>query len=158
MNKITIEINIINLQELCIIDEPKVREISKEVLKKELPNIGFMSGSFSVSVIFVDDKFIRELNAKYRLKDLPTDVLSFSYLEGENAEEIAVEGEPVEIGEIFLSTQTLKTQALEWGNTLEREIIYILIHGLLHICGFDHENIQAKEEMFRKQEKYFKDF
>jgi probable rRNA maturation factor len=158
MNNMSLDVNIVNNQEICKIDEELIEKISKTVLENELLNIGFITGNFSVSVIFVDNEFIRDLNAKYRLKDSPTDVLSFSYLQGENGEEIEIEGEPIEVGEVFLSVETLKTQALEWGNSLEREIIFILIHGLLHLCGFNHENKKEKEEMFEKQEMYFAKF
>ena len=93
-----------------------------------------------LSVVFTDDDEIQNLNATYRLKDSPTDVLSFSLLEGEPT------GIPSSsLGDIVISLETAKRQAADFENTFAQEILRLLIHGVLHIFGYDHENVPESE-------------
>ncbi len=80
-----------------------------------------------LSVLFCDDSFIRELNQQWRQKDEPTDVLSFEM------------GDPVVLGDIVISLDTAARQAGERGHDLETELRVLLVHGLLHLLGHDHE-------------------
>ena len=91
-----------------------------------------------VSVAFVDDEAMAELNLNYRGKVGPTDVLSFALEEGE--EFIVPDDAPLMLGDIIISAERAKAQAEEYGHALEREIVYLLVHGLLHLAGFDHDN------------------
>ena len=89
-----------------------------------------------LNVVFVNDPYIRALNKAYRGKDKATDVLSFPYYEGGL------------VGEVYLSVETAKRQAKEHGHGLENELIKLVVHGILHIHGFDHEEDEDYEKMF----------
>ncbi|GGJ09268.1 endoribonuclease YbeY [Alicyclobacillus cellulosilyticus] len=108
-----------------------------------------------VSVSFVSDEEIHELNRRYRRVDRPTDVLSFSMLEGE-----AVPGPEDErplLGDIVVSVPTALAQAQAYGHSAAREIGFLLVHGFLHLLGYDHGDEAAEQEMFGLQEAILND-
>lgn len=86
-----------------------------------------------LSVSLVTDHEIQRLNRKYRGKDIPTDVLSFSMREGQAI------GQPGQLGDIVISVDTAARQAESLGHSLADEIDELLLHGLLHLQGYDHE-------------------
>lgn len=93
-----------------------------------------------VSVSLVDDETIRDLNRQYRGNDAPTDVLSFSQIEGDCSSLGSwPDGVPVPLGDIVVSMPRVRSQAAEFGHSAAREYGYLLAHGLLHLLGFDHE-------------------
>ena len=93
-----------------------------------------------VSVTLVDDEAIRELNRTYRGIDAPTDVLSFSQLEGTRLPQAALPPDyPVPIGDIVVSIPRMRQQAVDYGHSEERELGFLLVHGVLHLLGYDHE-------------------
>jgi probable rRNA maturation factor len=101
----------------------------------------------SLSLSFVDDEAIRRLNREYRGKDQPTDVLSFPLLApGETRG-------PQErmLGDIVISLDTASRQAADYDATLEMEIRRLLIHGLLHLMGHDHERDDERAAMEREE-------
>ena len=100
-----------------------------------------------LSILLVDDKKIRNLNKQYRGQDRATDVLSFS--QNEEGEENKLNSHLM--GDVVISTVTAKRQAAEHGLTLEEEIVLLLIHGILHLLGFDHE--QSNEEACHMKKK-----
>ena len=83
----------------------------------------------SATIAFVSDERIRRLNQKYRGLDRPTDVLSFP----------ASDEDEVELGDIAVSVERARAQAKQNGLTFEQEIAQLILHGLLHLCGYDHE-------------------
>ncbi|MBN2540673.1 MAG: rRNA maturation RNase YbeY [Bacilli bacterium] len=89
-----------------------------------------------LSVIFVTDEMIHDLNRTYRNMDKPTDVLSF-----ENLDDL------VEIGDVFISIDTVKRQAEELGHSFDYELAFIALHGFLHCLGYDHIKDEDNEEM-----------
>ena len=93
-----------------------------------------------VNAVFVNDKYIQALNKQYRKKDEPTDVLSFNY----DLEEM---GEDNLAGEVYISVETAQRQAEELNHSLQDEVLRLLIHGLLHIHGYDHETDEEYQEM-----------
>ncbi|NPA41903.1 MAG: rRNA maturation RNase YbeY [Aquificae bacterium] len=97
-----------------------------------------------LSVLITNDEHIRELNRTYRGKDKPTDVLSFPI--GEKV------GDRLILGDVVISLDTAKRQAQELGHTLEEEVKRLLIHGVIHLLGYDHERGGEEEEKFRKLE------
>ena len=101
-----------------------------------------------VSVVFVDDAAIMNLNREYRGKDAPTDVLSFAQQEGE--ELIDAYGAPV-LGDIVISLERAVEQAESFQHSLERELAFLLVHGLLHLVGYDHDE-EFRGEMRDRQE------
>ena len=134
------KINIINEQEKKI-NEELVKHISEYIIKKE-----FKDGNFELNILITKNERIKEYNENYRHKTGPTDVLSFEY--GLN-EQI--------IGDIVISTEQIEKQASTFNNTFEEEFYYNIIHGVLHILGYDHEtNEEDKRIMFEKQDNYFK--
>ena len=98
---------------------------------------------YEVSVSFVADEEMRGLNMKYREKDAPTDVLSFP------APDIAA-GEVFSLGDIVISTETAARQAAEYGHSLERELAFLAIHGVLHLLGLDHEASQDDDAIMNE--------
>lgn len=105
-----------------------------------------------VSVVLSDDNYIHQLNRQYRGKDCPTDVLSFALNEGEEPAIIGGPGE-VLLGDIIISLETAGRQAEEFGHSLERELAYLTVHGILHLLGYDHMTEAEKKEM-RHEEEY----
>lgn len=99
-----------------------------------------------LSVCFVDDAEIQALNAKWRGMDEPTDVLSFPLREpGEDPTQAPL------LGDIVVSLETAKRQAAEYGHSLERELGFLLIHGLLHLLGEDHRTPEQDARMRARQ-------
>nr|WP_234410548.1 rRNA maturation RNase YbeY [Caldalkalibacillus mannanilyticus] len=106
-----------------------------------------------VSVTFVNDAEIQEINRTYREKDQPTDVLSFPMYEADETEiEVFDEDEPLLLGDIIISVPRAKKQAEEYSHSFERELGFLLVHGFLHLLGYDHEDEKAEQEMFARQE------
>ena len=99
-----------------------------------------------LSVALVDDAAIAELNAAYRAKSGPTDVLSFSLVEGDHANH---RGQM--LGDVVISVAVAERQAREIGHGLDEELLRLLIHGVLHLLGFDHEEAEEAREMQRRE-------
>lgn len=90
-----------------------------------------------LSVAFVDDEEMRRLNLEYRGIDCTTDVLSFAFGEGTQVD-MPLDA-PIILGDIIISIERAEAQAREYGHSLERELAFLLMHGLLHIVGYDHD-------------------
>lgn len=100
-----------------------------------------------VSVSFVDDAVIAELNEKYRGKQGPTDVLSF---ECDNLEDGFPEGEGAQgylLGDIVIAPDVAARQAAEYGHGFLEEVDLLVVHGVLHLCGYDHIDDEEAREM-----------
>ena len=105
-----------------------------------------------VDITIVDDEEIHQLNRDYRNVDRPTDVLSFALDEDDEDEPELMEGQPHLLGDIIISAETATRQAEEFGHGLEREIVYLAVHGLLHLLGYDHMVEDDKVIMRAKEE------
>ncbi len=99
------------------------------------------------NVIFVDSKMIHDLNRTYRGVDRVTDVISFA-LEDEASRDIEVRL----LGDIYICYEKAVEQAQEYGHSLRREILFLAVHGLYHLLGYDHMNQEEERVMFQKQE------
>lgn len=108
------------------------------------------AGEYSVSVSFVDMEEIHRLNREYRNVDSPTDVLSFPMFERGTIPELGEE--EIELGDVVICTDKAKEQADEFGHSYERELIYLFVHSLFHLLGYDHEEESEKKEMRAKEE------
>lgn len=108
---------------------------------KKLKNVNF-------NVIFVDNKTIRDINREYRHIDRETDVISFAL---EDNEELTFEFGRL-LGDIYISIEKMKAQAIEYGHSERRECAFLTIHGLLHLLGYDHMTKEEEEIMFKEQE------
>ncbi len=104
-----------------------------------------------VGITIVDDKKIRALNKKYRHIDRATDVLSFALNEDGGGPDVPYGPEKDLLGDIVISAETAKRQGEEFGHGLEREMVYLAVHGLLHILGFNHEK-EAEKKIMRTRE------
>lgn len=107
-------------------------------------------GNFEVSVSFVTNEEIRELNRDYRNVDSETDVLSFP-MDDDEFDGVII------LGDIVLSTQRIIEQANEFGHSLEREMIYLSVHSMLHLLGYDHMTASEKEEMRQREKEIMKE-
>jgi len=99
-----------------------------------------------INIIFTDDISIRNLNSRYRRRRRSTDVLAFP-------------ADPVLglLGEVYVSIDTARKQAREYGSTLTGEILRLVCHGLLHLCGYEHYAGQQAERMSAREKKYLKE-
>lgn len=112
-----------------------------------------------VSVILVDDDYIHELNLEYRGLDQPTDVLSFAM--NDNPEDYAVvlpQEIPELLGDIFISVDRAIEQAASYNHSIDRELNYLAVHGLLHLLGFDHQNDEDTDVMRKAEEQILAGF
>jgi probable rRNA maturation factor len=99
-----------------------------------------------LSIVLCDDLFIQGLNLQWRQKDEPTDVLSFAMGEGDDADL-----NPELLGDIVISVETAARQGQGLGLTVEQELRVLLVHGLLHLLGFDHVDPADAPEMRAKE-------
>ena len=102
-----------------------------------------------VSITLTDDENIHELNKKFRGIDRPTDVLSFALRESDEPKILNAEIET--LGDIIISVERAKLQAEEFGHSFLREIIFLEVHGLLHLLGYDHIEENDRIEMENEQ-------
>jgi probable rRNA maturation factor len=121
----------------------ELRNAIRTAVRTALKFEGF-SDPAEVSVILTDNEGIRMLNREYRGKDSPTDVLSFPLYGPEEDIEIIEDGR-AELGDIVISLERAAAQAEEIGNTFEREVMFLCVHSVLHLLGYDHETSEADE-------------
>ncbi|MDI3472162.1 MAG: putative rRNA maturation factor [Thermotogaceae bacterium] len=136
--------NIINDTDEEIVNAIPIYDIIYEVLKMISPKL--LSAEKEMNVVFVDKKTIKDLNLQFRGKNSETDVLSFSY--DDEDDEI--------FGEVIICPEVIRLQAPDFGNSFEKELTYMLIHGILHLAGYEHENDpEDAKEMLTIQEEIF---
>jgi len=119
-----------------------------------------LAGELEVSVTFMTDVDIQEVNATYRGKNVPTDVISFA-LEELTEGEVAIipeEGMPTALGDILISVETAERQAGEYGHDINREIGFLALHGFLHLLGYDHITEEEEVVMFGRQKEILASF
>lgn len=105
-----------------------------------------------ISVTFVDNENIRELNKMHRNIDRETDVLSFPAFLDEGFE-VDPENDAMVLGDIVISLEKALTQSKEYGHSMKRETAFLIAHSLFHLLGYDHTTEDEEKEMFEKQEK-----
>ena len=101
-----------------------------------------------VSISFITNEAIAELNQKYRMKEGPTDVLSFE-CDGidDDFTEKTSDGAPYTLGDVVIAPDVAHMQTNEYGTSFEEEISLLLVHGLLHLCGYDHVEDEEAQHM-----------
>ena len=131
----------------------KIRRLIKKAITEALLEEKFEYPA-EISVSFVNNAKIHELNREYREKDRPTDVLSFPMWEKEELDDgTALDGHAVTLGDIIISAEKAKAQAEEYGHSIERELAFLSVHSTLHLLGYDHEVSEEEEKyMNDKQE------
>ena len=127
-------------------------ELVEKVLQSAAVQQSVKEGS-ELSVSFVTNDAIQEINKTYRNKDVPTDVISFAMEEmGEGEIEIIAADMPTLLGDIIISVERASEQAESYGHTFEREVCFLAVHGFLHLLGYDHGTEEQEKEMFGLQE------
>jgi probable rRNA maturation factor len=133
------KIAIASPQESVPIDRGRMREVARTVLDGE------GVAEYEISLAFVDNSTIHRLNKRYLDHDEPTDVLSFPLSEA-NARKLA--------GELVLGAEVAKEQADKRGHTVDTELALYVIHGLLHLCGYD-DTTEASARNMRERERHY---
>ena len=106
------------------------------------------------NIIFVSNEEIHEINREFRNVDRVTDVISFA-LEDNEEESFS---EYRLLGDIYIAIDVAYDQAVEYNHSREREVCFLATHGLLHLLGYDHMNVEEEKEMFEKQEELLKEY
>lgn len=125
-----------------------LEELTRSVLAREDKPF-----NTEVSISFVTDEAIAELNEKYRGKTGPTDVLSFE-CDGvdDDLSAMTLAEDPIfELGDVVIAPDVASRQTREFGTTFEEEISLLLVHGLLHLCGYDHVEDDEAEVMEKRE-------
>jgi len=134
--------------QLLISNEQRQIEVGEELLgliKKALEEVLKEEEFFlepEVSLLLVDDTRMSELNRQYRGRAATTDVLSFPMLEEnlqESEPEVPDPGGEILLGDIVISVPRAREQALAYGNSFSQEMVFLAVHGMLHLLGYDHE-------------------
>jgi len=131
-----------------VLVKKRVRGVESKLLSKIAHRVLEVLGlnKVELSIVLVSDAQIKRLNKLYRNKDKPTDVLSFPIGEKVNGWLI--------LGDIVISVDTAKRQAKELGYSLEEELKRLLVHGLVHLLGYDHELGGEEEKRFFELEEF----
>jgi len=122
--------------------EDVLYELSKRAVAGAMAVVTDIEEGQTVSLLFTDDEEIRDLNARFRNKDKPTNVLSFPGPEGSQ-----IPGIPPHLGDIALAYETIIREAESEGKSFEHHLIHLIVHGFLHLAGYDHEDAEEADEM-----------
>jgi probable rRNA maturation factor len=131
-----------NQQQLIPVGERRIKKIAENILNY----LGI--SSHELSILFLDNRGIAEINKKYLKRNRPTNVISFALNEGE-----CRNINPQVLGDVVISIEKAQEQVGTNGTTLEEEISFLLIHGILHLLGYDHVRGKGERERMREKEK-----
>jgi len=145
------EVLIKNQQKIAKIHWRRIREIIKNIIQYLK-----VDENTEISILFTDDKFIKSLNKKYRGINKSTDVLTFNLEEGD-LKFPEVDKNKL-LGDIVVSVETAQRQANNLNHNLENELMILLIHGLLHLIGYDHEEDRDNKIMQVKENEILNTF
>jgi rRNA maturation RNase YbeY len=141
------EIEVINKQRLQNIARPKIESLGQAVLMQ------IDRADYCATITFIRDRAMRQLNRDYRYIDQPTDVLAFAYHDQMSDNE--PDHNPTFLGDVVISVETAARYASEQGITFATEVNWLVIHGLLHLAGYDHETdngeMRRLERRLRKE-------
>jgi probable rRNA maturation factor len=131
-----------NQQEIMPVEAKKIKKAAERILAS------LRISGYELSVLLLDNRGIRAVNKKYLGRNRPTNVISFSLAEGEFGNI-----NPHVLGDVVISAEKALEQAEIRGTGLEEELTFLLIHGILHLVGYDHEKKGSEREKMRKKEK-----
>lgn len=135
--------------------ETEKNEIYEELIQKVVFKCfeieGLSGEKYYINIILTNPANIRRINNEYRNIDKETDVLSFPMFEKEEIKEQALNHQEV-LGDIVISIEQVKKQALEYRHSFERELAYMIVHGFYHLMGEDHMEEKEKKQMREKEE------
>lgn len=135
------QIKVLNLHRAYRVNESLVKKIAVSILRDRIPN-----NCSELGFIFLDDRKIRALNKKYKCEDRATDVLSFDLSATPVHKAVPL------LGEIFISIDKARKNSKIFDTSLEEEFVLYVIHGILHLSGYDDESPKERVRMERKQE------
>ena len=153
-NKIEVNEELINI----------INEVCEKALRAEEVNI-----PYQISLLFVDNEEIRDINRETRGIDKATDVLSFPMLDYPKDKvfkevyketkfnEIYLDGEELVLGDMVLSLERAKEQSIEYNHSFNREVCYLVVHSILHLLGYDHMEDEEKKRMRKREEEILGD-
>lgn len=121
---------------------PNISTLTQKAVSKTLQFLQLGILDLEMSVVFADDPFLQEYNVRYRGKDKPTNVLSFSAL---GTPLVVKEGD--NLGDIMIAYETMEKEAQAQGKTLQDHTVHIIVHGVLHLIGYNHEEDDEAEKM-----------
>lgn len=126
-------------------------------IRHALEKIGEMYAlkNAEVSITLTNDAQIHEINKNYRHVDKPTDVISFALQE--SVEPLITDGPAINmLGDIIISVERARIQASDYGHSLRRELVFLTVHGMLHLLGYDHQEENERHEMEEEQRRIMK--
>ena len=129
-------------------DEPRVAALVRSIVDREFQD----GGDYAISLHLVGDDTIRHLNTEHRGIDTHTDVLSFPLHDPNGMRFVLPPGQPANLGDVVVSHPTALAQAHDFGHSVEREIGYLVAHGVLHVLGYDHEEVEDRRRMRYREE------
>lgn len=141
-------------------DKIKLTDEMMELVKKAVDtslSIENFSIASEISIMFVDNPYIREINKEHRDIDKPTDVLSFPIVDmydgvvNSDEGDFDLDEEVLLLGDIIVSLEMTKLQAEEYGHSFERELAFLITHGVFHLLGYDHDTPEREKKMISKQ-------
>ncbi|HHU24025.1 MAG: rRNA maturation RNase YbeY [Bacilli bacterium] len=136
-----IKTNIVNLPDFPFNGKKVIQRLARMVKKYE-----HVKGRHVLSVIFVSEEEMYQINKQYRGMDSSTDVISFAEVDNGFGEL------PYELGDIFVNVDRIKSQAKSYGHSELREFAFLILHGMLHLLGYDHQTENEEKQMFALQE------
>lgn len=152
--------------EIVLFDETKQLDENHHQLIHDILNFSAqklnIEDNAEISVTIVDNQGILEINKEYRNKDYATDVISFA-MEDSHEDELFIDLDddmdlPRVLGDLFISIEKTREQAEEYGHSFERELGFLIVHGFLHLNGYDHMTDEEEKEMFGLQEALLKEY
>ena len=145
-----IVVDVKNLAKTAI-SAKSAKSAAAEVIEGEAKNL-FRNRDIEVSIAFVGSRKIREINKKYRKIDSATDVLSFME---DDSDAAGLEGCPIILGELVICPQKVKKVAQESGVAIKDEFSWVVVHGMLHLFGYDQEKGEEDAKKMREKEKFY---
>lgn len=124
---------------------PEAETVGRGAALAAFAAAGDVAGPAEASLVLADDAMVRDLNRDYRGQDKPTNVLSFANLDGEPS--AAVGPGPVLLGDVVIALETTRAEAMAEGKRLADHFSHLVVHGMLHLLGFDHETDAQAAEM-----------
>ena len=145
---------ILEIEFLDIDENEEYKKIIRKVIETCFEEEKLQNSKLYVNVILTNPKNIKEINTKFRKIEKETDVLSFPMFEKEDIEFFKNSENEIEevLGDIIVSIERVKEQAIEYGHSFEREFAYMLVHGFYHLRGYDHMEKEEKAQMREKEE------
>jgi probable rRNA maturation factor len=132
-------------------DELVERAAHAAVAESAFPQLGLSPRAFELSVRLTGDEQVRALNAQWRSKDRPTNVLSFPMLSAEEISEAKVAGPELLLGDIVLARGVCQAEAIDKGVSVEEHTSHLVVHGTLHLLGYDHVDEAEAADMEERE-------